>query len=86
MLVRPSLLTWKGWSRGARDWLEAQGDQIDIASLMDAYARIAGGFDEWLHDRIGRKYDAEIWQYEASATEFNAEWDRAFGFGTPPSS
>jgi hypothetical protein len=86
MLLRDPLLEGERWSRGARDWLESQGEQIDIASLIDGYARIADSFDEWLHDRIGRKYDAEIWQYAASARAYNQAVDQAFGYALPPSS
>jgi hypothetical protein len=63
----------------ARIWLQAQSRDIEIVGVLDGYARLAGEFDKWLHDRIGAKYAAEIQAYEEAAEAFDREWDRAFG-------
>ncbi len=80
-LVRRPLLEWDGW-KSAKRWLEAQGDQIAIVDLIDSYARIAGSFDKWLHDRIGLKYAAELREYDEAVEAFNREVDREFGFAS----
>jgi hypothetical protein len=79
ILLRRSLCEWPKWTSEAKKWIAGQGDEIDIACMIDEYARIAGGFDSWLHDRIGFKYASEISVYEEAAIAFNREWDRAFG-------
>jgi hypothetical protein len=78
-LVRQQLQEWPGWKSDARAWLTAQGEQIEIVPVVDGYARIAGAFDRWLSDRIGRKYAAEIRAYNEEAEAFNREWARVFG-------
>ncbi len=78
-LVRQQLQEWPGWKGDARAWLAAQGEQIEIVPVVDGYARIAGAFDKWLYDRVGRKYAAEIRAYNEEAEAFNREWARVFG-------
>jgi hypothetical protein len=78
-LVRQPLQEWSGWKGEARAWLTAQDKQIEIVSVVNDYARIAGAFDKWLYDRIGRKYAAEIRTYNEEADAFNREWARVFG-------
>jgi hypothetical protein len=78
-LVRQQLQEWPGWKSDAEAWLTAQGEQIEIVPVVDGYARIAGAFDRWLYDRIGRKYAAEIRAYNEEAEAFNREWARVFG-------
>jgi hypothetical protein len=78
-LVRQHLQEWPGWKEDARKWLTAQDEQIEIVPVVDGYARIAGTFDKWLFDRIGRKYETEIRAYNEEAAEFNREWARVFG-------
>lgn len=78
-LVRQHLQEWPGWKEGARTWLTAQGEQIEIVPVVDGYARIAGAFDKWLSGRIGRKYAAEIRAYSEEAEAYNREWARVFG-------
>jgi hypothetical protein len=79
ILVRQHLQEWPRWTRDAKAWLAAQSEQIDIVLLVDGYARIAGAFDKWLYDRIGRKYAAEIRAYNEEAKAFNREWTRVLG-------
>ena len=77
--MRQHLQEWPGWKEGARTWLAAQGEQIEIVPVVDGYARIAGAFDKWLSERIGRKYATEIRAYNEEAEAFNREWARVFG-------
>lgn len=79
VLGRQPLLDWGGWTSAAKKWLIGQGDEIEIVDAVDGYARIAGSFDKWLHDRIGLKHVVEIRQYEEAAKAFDREWDRVFG-------
>jgi hypothetical protein len=78
-LVRQHLQEWPGWKGNGKSWLAAQDEQIEIVPAVDGYARIAGAFDRWLYDRIGRKYAAEIRAYNEEAESFNREWARVFG-------
>lgn len=78
-LVRQHLQEWPKWKGNARAWLATQGEQVEIVPVVDGYARIAGTFDKWLHDRIGRKYAAEIRAYNKQEEAFNREWARVFG-------
>jgi hypothetical protein len=78
-LTRQPLQEWSGWKEDSRAWLTAQGEQIEIVPIVDGYARIAGAFDNWLYDRIGRKYAVEIHAYNEEAEAFNREWARVFG-------
>ncbi|MFG1902474.1 hypothetical protein [Micromonospora carbonacea] len=78
LLCRP-LLEWSRWNSDIERWIAGQGDHLEIVSMIDGYARIAGEFDMWLHDRIGLKYAGEIRQYEGAANAFDREWDRTFG-------
>jgi hypothetical protein len=79
ILVRQPLMEWSGWKGDTRKWLASQDRQLEIVPMIDGYARIAGSFDKWLHDRIGLKYASEIREYEKAAEAFNREFDRAFG-------
>lgn len=79
VLLRQPLLAWSRWSGDTKEWLALQGEELEIVSMIDGYARLAGGFDKWLHDRIGLKYASEIDEYEKAAEAFNREWDRTFG-------
>lgn len=79
VLLRQPLLEWSRWNSDTRGWLAAQDDELEIVPMVDSYARIAGGFDKWLHERINLKYAAAIREYEEAADAFNREWDQAFG-------
>ncbi|MEU5552129.1 hypothetical protein ABZ738_20365 [Micromonospora sp. NPDC047793] len=78
LLCQP-LLEWSRWNSEIKRWIAGQGDHLEIVSMIDGYARIAGDFDKWLHDRIGLKYASEIREYEDAANAFNRELDRTFG-------
>ncbi|WP_194822586.1 hypothetical protein [Micromonospora sp. S-DT3-3-22] len=78
LLCQP-LLEWSRWNSDIKRWIASRGDCLEIVSMIDGYARIAGDFDKWLHDRIGLKYASEIREYEDSANAFNRELDRTFG-------
>jgi hypothetical protein len=73
-----ALLEWE-WSGGVKEWISDQRDEIPIVSVVDGYARKAGGFDKWLHDRIGLRYSSEIREYEKAAEAFNRQYDKIFG-------
>jgi hypothetical protein len=73
------LREWKKWTAAARSWLDAQTGDIQIVDLLDGYARLAGEFDKWLHDRIAAKFGEEIHAYRAEAAAFDREVSRVFG-------
>ena len=79
LVVRRRLQEWQGWRSEVKVWLSGQDEEIDIVPILDNYARIAGGFDKWLYERIGRKYETEIREYYGEAEEFNREHSRVFG-------
>lgn len=76
--VKP-LLVWDGWNNSTRTWLASQGEAVAIIDVVDVYARMAGGFDKWLFDRIGLKYRMEIDKFLREQDEYTHELDRVFG-------
>ncbi|MET8094838.1 hypothetical protein [Micromonospora sp. NPDC005220] len=80
VLLRQPLLEWSKWNSDTRRWLADQDDELEIVPMIDGYARIAGGFDKWLHDRIKLKYAGAIREYEKAAKAFNRELNQTFGF------
>jgi hypothetical protein len=76
--VRP-LLGWDGWNAGIRAWISGQGEAIAVVDVVDAYARMAGDCDKWLHDQIGQRHQAEIAAFLSEQDEYTREYDRVFG-------
>jgi hypothetical protein len=73
------LLSWDGWSPGARSWIAGQGETVTIVDAVDAYARLAGDFDQWLAGRIELKYQAEIAAFLAVQEEYARQYAQVFG-------
>jgi hypothetical protein len=73
------LLTWGGWNSTVRAWIVGQGEAVTIVDVIDVYARLAGGFDKWLFNRIGLKYATEIAAFLREQEEYTREVDRVFG-------
>jgi hypothetical protein len=73
------LLGWDGWNAGMQAWISSQGDAVAIVDVVDAYARMAGESDKWLHDRIGQGHQAEIAAFLREQDEYTREYDRVFG-------
>jgi hypothetical protein len=73
------LIGWSGWNGKQRAWISGQGDAVAVVDTVDAYACKAGGFDNWLFDRIALKYGADIEVYLRECVEFNRERGRVFG-------
>lgn len=48
MLDRDRLLEWDGWKRGARDFLENQGKEVDLAGSIKFYASAVDSLHEWM--------------------------------------
>jgi hypothetical protein len=73
------LLTWDGWNNSTRMWIATQGEAVAIVDVVDVYARMAGGFDKWLFDRIGLKYKSDVDLFLWEQDEYTREFDRVFG-------
>lgn len=72
------LLDWNGWNAGTRAWLSGRGEGVAIVDVVDAYARMAGDCDKWLHGRIGLKHRTEIDDFLREQDDYTREFDRIF--------
>lgn len=69
------------WPTDVREWIAAQGSDIRIIDVLDAYCQRASELDRWLFGEIRRKHANELADYERAVHAFNAEYDRLFGTG-----
>ena len=73
------LLAWNGWNADMKAWISGRGQAIAIVDVVDAYARMAGDLDKWLHDQIGQRHHAEITAFLREQDDYTREHDRVFG-------
>ncbi|ACU77390.1 hypothetical protein Caci_8571 [Catenulispora acidiphila DSM 44928] len=74
------LLRWKDWNATERRWMTGLGDDIMIVDLVQAYAKKAADFDNWLMREIAAKYREEIADLRRAEARYNQMHDRIFDF------
>jgi hypothetical protein len=81
ILNSPSLLeSQKSWDIVARTWLETNGPETNVGTVVDGYATRTHDFDSWLREKVADRYSAELAEFEVARRAFSELYSQTFGF------
>ena len=72
MLDCADLLRWDGWSRQAREYIEASENSVDLGRTVATYTNEIIAFDRWVAERFIEQHLEEIESYQRALREYQA--------------
>jgi hypothetical protein len=78
-LVRDKLLRWDGWTAPAKQYLDQQADNFDLAPIIERYVNAAGKFASWFWAEINARSAELIDEITTKATELKLWQDEHVG-------
>jgi hypothetical protein len=72
-LHSPDLLRWDGWSRQAREFIEACGSSVDLRRTVSTYTDEVIAFDGWVAESFFQQHRQDIESYQRVVEEHLAD-------------
>jgi hypothetical protein len=76
LLPCADLLEWEKWSAPAREFIDAAGENIAIAEVVEEYAKQALSLHAWFLDALRARHQSELEHLRSEVDELAAAWKR----------
>jgi hypothetical protein len=76
------LREWDGWTAKSREYLDAQGDKVEIKTIADQYFSVIRAFCDWFGMRQSQLHHRELKEFEELQDKFREvrqRWLEAWG-------
>lgn len=82
-LDRDALLKWEGWTKPAKEYLQAKDEHFDLGPVIESYVNTTATFFNWFVDEINDR-NADVKAEFLAAGEAYRDWyEEEMGMNTP---